>query len=58
MAAEPSPRGRLLTALIFGALVLLGVLLLWLLLERRAPEPPTRPVLLTQATVSRPPLSL
>lgn len=58
MAAEPSPRGRLLTALVFGALVLLGVLLLWLLLERRAPEPPARPVILTESAASRPPLSL
>ena len=42
MAEKTSPRGRWLTFLIFGVLVLLGVLLLWFYMssEADAPEQP------------------
>lgn len=40
--AQPSPRGRLWTLLIFGALVLAGVLLLWYYWSSPA-EPPDQP---------------
>lgn len=43
MAEKTSPRGRLLTFVIFGALVLLGVLLLWLYWEGGAEPPAAKP---------------
>lgn len=43
MPTQPSPRGRLVTALIFGGLVLLGIVLLWLYYGERTDGPTAAP---------------